>query len=321
MRTSTGAELGVVKARGVSGGSLSWWDDPAAFLVGMPDSGVEHLRLMLDAHPEVAIPGPTFFVPAVLELRNNHSHVRERFLQILVSSLTWRDHHLSSDALWEPLDDGAPFEPGAALRIFYWLYAARFGKARWGDSTHRYGYHMNQIRRHLPEAHFVHVIRDGRDAAVLARLSHSWQAFSDLESHAREWLNRIQRFRQEAVACSEFYLEVRYEDLVTNPEPVLKEICGFLQLSYSPAMLAYHQRASQRLDELEGIDRFRRHIPKDERLRGLHADLLTRPADPSQIGRWRRELDPAEIAAYQEIAGELLQALGYPLWGEAAGAS
>ena len=270
---------------------------PTPFLIGMPDSGVEHLRLTLDAHPEAAIPGPTFFVPAVLELRDDDPHVRERFLQILVSSLTWRDHHLSIDALWERLDDGAPFEPGGAVRVFYRLYAARFGKQRWGDSTHRYGYHMNQIRQYLPEARFIHVIRDGRDAAVLARLSHSWQAFGDLESHAREWRNRIETFRREALACPEFYLEVRYEDLVSNPEPVLKEICGFLQLSYSAAMLTYHERASQRLDELEGIDRFGRHIPKDERVRGLHADLLTKPPDPSQIGRWRRELEPAEIAA------------------------
>lgn len=45
---------------------------PAPFLVGMPDSGVELLRLMLDAHPELALPGPTFFVPGVLELRDNH---------------------------------------------------------------------------------------------------------------------------------------------------------------------------------------------------------------------------------------------------------
>lgn len=294
---------------------------PAPFLVGMPDSGVELLRLMLDAHPELAIPGPTFFVPAVLELCKSDFHVRERFLQILVSSLTWRDHHLSIDTLWEGLEHVAPFEPGAALRIFFQSYAARFGKERWGDSTHRYGYHMNQIRRYLPEAYFVHVIRDGRDAAVLARLSHGWQAFGDVASHAWEWQNRIRAFRQEALACPEFYLEISYEDLVTHPEAVLRQVCAFLELSYSPAMLVYHERARPRLDELEGIDRFGRHISKEERLRGLHADILARPPDRGQIGWWRRELGVGEIAAYQEIAGELLQALGYPLWGEAAGAS
>jgi hypothetical protein len=294
---------------------------PAAFLIGMPDSGVEHLRLMLDAHPEMAIPGPTFFVPAVLDLREQHLHVRERFLQILVSSVTWRDHHLPIDALWERLDDGAPFEAGAALRVFYRLYAARFGKQRWGDSTHRYGYHLNQIRQYLPEAHFVHVIRDGRDAGVLARLSHGWQAFCDLENHAKEWRNRILAFRHEALACSDLYREVRYEDLLTNTERVLMELCDFVQLPYLPAMLAYHERAPQRLDELEGIDRFDRHISKEERWRGLDADILIKPPSPNQIGRWRRELDPAEIAAYQEIAGDLLQALGYPLWGKEAGAS
>jgi len=46
---------------------------------------------------------------------------------------------------------------------FYQLYASRFAKPRWGDKTPSYCHHMQNIEEVLPEAHFIHIIRDGRD--------------------------------------------------------------------------------------------------------------------------------------------------------------
>ena len=57
-------------------------------------------------------------------------------------------------------------EPGPAVRAFYEAYAARAGKPRWGEKTPRYVLKMPLIQAALPEARFVHVIRDGRDVAL-----------------------------------------------------------------------------------------------------------------------------------------------------------
>ena len=39
--------------------------------------------------------------------------------------------------------------------------------------------------------------------------------------------------------------------------------------------------------------------------------LTTRPPDPSKLDKWRREMQPADLAAYNEVAGERLRELGY----------
>lgn len=55
------------------------------------------------------------------------------------------------------------------VRLFYRLYARRHGKARWGDKTLLYRLHLTEIEKILPEAHFIHSIRDGRDVALSLR--------------------------------------------------------------------------------------------------------------------------------------------------------
>jgi len=61
-----------------------------------------------------------------------------------------------------------PFHVDAAIRCFYRLYAAQLGKERWGDKTPSYGRHMRAIEQVLPEACFIHIIRDGRDGRFVA---------------------------------------------------------------------------------------------------------------------------------------------------------
>ncbi|MBK9169007.1 MAG: sulfotransferase [Bryobacterales bacterium] len=279
---------------------------PAPFLIGMPDSGVEVLRLMLDAHPNIAIPSPTFFVPAALDAKTP-----EEFLGILTASQTWRDHHLDSNALGEALRRMPEFEPAGAVRLFYRMYAARFGKARWGDSTHRYGHHMALLHERLPETRFLHVIRDGRDAALVARRSHGWKAFGSVETHAREWAARTVTFARNAREVP--YLEIRFEDLVTRTQEVLWRVCRFLELDYTPLLLQYHARAAARIGELEALDRKEAPVSKEERLRGLYEELLAEAPGAAQTGRWRTEMSAADIDAYQRGAGELLRRLGYPV--------
>jgi hypothetical protein len=71
--------------------------------------------------------------------------------------------------LAERVSGNEPFDLGESLRAFYGVYAERFGKPRWGDKTPNYVRRMSLIYGLLPEARFVHIIRDGRDLAPSTR--------------------------------------------------------------------------------------------------------------------------------------------------------
>src|SRR5919108_2531245 len=149
-------------ARRVASGELA----PAPFIVGATRSGTTLLRLMLDAHPEMAIPSETHFIPDLIKAYRLESTSPERLAEVVTSHRRWGDFHLDAAELLERFRAIDPLTPGDAIRAFFELYAEREGKARWGDKTPGYVREMHRIESVLPEARFVHLIRDGRDVAL-----------------------------------------------------------------------------------------------------------------------------------------------------------
>jgi Sulfotransferase family len=258
---------------------------------------------MLDAHPELAIPPETEFIPqfpdacdAATFLSTLEGHYRLPDLQIDLPSIA---------AAVQRLD---PFDVGDALRIVYREYAAKFGKNRWGDKTPGYVRYMPAIERVLPEAHFVHVIRDGRDAWVSIR--DLWFGPNSVEEAAQTWQTWVLEARRDAELVSH-YKEVTFERLVSEPEATLRDLCAYLELPWNEAMLRFYERAPERIAEV--ITDYReggRVVAKVEERHKIHA--LTRvPPDRSRIGVWRDEMSAEEIATFEAIAGETLAALGY----------
>src|SRR5947199_185775 len=82
---------------------------------------------------------------------------------------------------------------------------------------------MNAI---YPDAYYVHIVRDGRDA-VRSLASREWYDGS-LEEAAVEWRQSVLAAR--AAARPDRFLEVRYEELLADPERLIPEIFDFLDL-------------------------------------------------------------------------------------------
>lgn len=279
---------------------------PMPIVIGVARSGTTLLRLMLDAHPELAIPHETHFLPAALR---EPDASRERFSELLTGFPTWEDLDTPAELFRGELLGVEPFSVPEGLRAFYRLYARSRGKGRWGDKTPKYVLHVRDIHEALPEARFLHIIRDGRDVAVSLRPL--WFAPGEsMEALAGMWVEHISRARAEGLG-QPFYLEVRYEDLIADPAGQLQRITRFLDLPYDPTMLAYHETARGRLDEV--VTRRAADgtviITKDERLR-LHR-FTSQPPEATRIGRFRSELRRDEVAAYEAVAGGLLEELGY----------
>lgn len=285
---------------------------PASFIVGAPRSGTTLLRLMLDAHSQLAIPPETGFLTAVARpaWRCAFGRSASRLHACLTGAVTWPDYHLDPEDFRRSLARLEPYTLAGGVRAFYALYAARFGKARWGDKTPGYGPYLGRIERLLPEARFVHIIRDGRDCALSLRPL--WFAPSrELDHLARDWSAHVRATRAAGQGVAH-YVEVRYEQLVSDPDATLRSLCAFLDLPFEPGMLAYHARAAARLDEHEERRRADGSLVVSKAERRSQQARTLAPPDDSRTGRWRREMSADEVAAFQRASRGLLGELGYP---------
>lgn len=279
------------------------------FVIGSPRSGTTLLRLMLDAHSDMAIPPETgFFMSEKI-----FSDDREKFFSEITTypseSPNWGDFHVSKEHFHAEIKKLRIFNPAEGLRAFYRVYAERFSKKRWGDKTPLHGLHMRKIQDILPEARFIHIIRDGRDAAVSLRK----QWFSpgyDIEVQAGYWRNNILTMHEEGRQTLH-YLEIRYEDLVNQPEDVLKKICVFLEMDFQNEMLRYYEKSPARIQEHLARYRMNGSVIVSQTDRYHQQISTTKPLDASLIGRWKDLLSKEEIHNFDVAAGDVLREYGY----------
>ncbi len=284
--------------------------DPAPFVVGVGRSGTTLLRLMLDAHPRLAMPPETGFIPGLIAAAKEPGATPESALAAVTGHRKWGDFPMSEDELlerWRGLDR---VRPRGVVRAFYELYAEHQGKPRWGDKTPGYTMYMGRISRTLPEARFVHVIRDGR-AVALSRMRTLALRPVEISKVANRWQKRVRKARAKGAEL-DHYLEIRYESLVREPESTLRHVCEFIELDWDPALLDYHRRSEERLAELDrDIPAWGKKLPRSAESRMALHQQTTKPPDTARIDRWRDELSAEDVEAFESVAGDLLSELGY----------
>jgi hypothetical protein len=289
--------------RAAPGGTVS--RTAAPFIVGAGRSGTTLLRMMLDSHPELAIPPETHFIPLLDQIWNDSPQPRDAVIDALLGHQRWADFELDGEQFQARLETARASSLADILRTFYSAYAEQRGKARWGDKTPRYVMDMPGIAELLPEAHFIHVIRDGRDVALSVRPL--WFGPDSLEEAASWWRERIDAGQRAGAELP--YLEVRYESLVEDVRAQLERVCRFLGLEFSEVMLNSHTLAGARLSEEK--DLVKQGLTAQRR-REIHARVRVRP-DSRGVGRWRTEMTPEERRRFEELAGDTLERLGYPV--------
>jgi len=195
---------------------------PVPFIVGVGRSGTTLLRFMLDAHSELCIPPETGFLPGAAALLADEANARERFFALVTGFKTWGDFSVDSERFHDALSALEPFGVSAGVRAFYRTYAERHGKPRFGDKSPNYSTKLPVILAVLPEARFIHIIRDGRDVALSNR--DVWFGKDkSVEQLVDIWRRRIAITRQLAAECPH-YMELRYEDLVRDSETELRRV-------------------------------------------------------------------------------------------------
>ena len=237
-----------------------------AFLVGAERSGTTMLRLMLDHHPAITWFGELEFL--VDKLPAEGWPATESYLQELALDRKFAASAFRADpALSYP----------ELMASFAGQIRERFGKPVVGTTVHL---HFDRLPRIWPQARFVHLLRDGRDVAR-SRISMGWHG--NAWTAATGWIDAESAWDAlRAIVPAERVLEVRFEDLVRDPEAQLTRICRFLGVGFDAAMLDYSRDSS-----------------------------YERP-DAALAESWRRKMSASEIALAEARLGGLLAARGYP---------
>jgi hypothetical protein len=121
--------------------------------------------------------------------------------------------------------------------------------------------------------------------------------YRNVSELARKWRKNNQRIERVSGRGPTCYHQVRYENLIADPEPILAELCRFLEVPYTPDLMSYQEGSFAR---------------KNARVLSHHSNL-TRKLMSDNSEKWRTEMTPAEIAIYQKLAGTGLEHFGYPL--------
>ena len=267
------------------------------FILGAPRSGTSLLSRMLDSHPAIAVPDETKIVETFLPLLPAYGDLREaaRLRRLVEDILGWRwvqrlPDPPTADAV---LPRVARPDLGAVFAAVLDAWAAGQGKSRWGEKTPSNLYFWPQIAAWFPDAAVVHILRDGRDVAV----SQIQAPFGPktIPTAARRWVyfvTGIRALRDEM--GSGRYVEVRYEDLLAEPETTMATVLRTIGEPFDPAMLDFHRRARP-----VGTD------PVNDR-------NIQRPLQAANSGKWAGALTTRQLEVLESLAGPTLDACGYP---------
>jgi|tagenome__1003787_1003787.scaffolds.fasta_scaffold20922021_4 hypothetical protein len=268
---------------------------PPVIVLGVGRSGTTLLRVMLDRNSELAIPYESFFVPQLAH-RHGGRPTLDAFLDDLGRLRTLYDWGISPDDVRPRLREG--MTTSEAIAAIFETYAERQGKPRWGDKTPLYMQQLPLLEGLFPDAIWVHLVRDGRDAALSflelpeGFSGKTWAQPRTAAQFAARWRTEILAARKLGRNAGGRYLELRYEDLVGDPEQRLRRVCEHASLAWEPGMLD-HTRPSDTA-----------HMPEHRN--------LAQPPTPG-LRDWRNQMSHDDARSFEQVAGDVLQSAGYEL--------
>jgi len=264
------------------------------FIIGSPRSGTTWLQLMLGAHPKVC---------ATTELRLYNKYIAP-WLEAWRGEVVLTEegkHYLGLPVLWTEAEFHG-FLRSFLEQAYRKVLAAKPHASHVLDKHPHYSAFVEEIHLFVPQARFIHVMRDGRDVAVslaAAARQMGWFARETLPDYGALWKRELLAARK-ASRYSGNYMEVRYEDLLAAPERVLTSVFEFCGLTADDALVA----AIVEKHKFENLKRSR--LTPSEGVRAPEGHYRQ-----GKVGGWQREFTGLQRYLFDEVAGDLLRELGY----------
>ena len=244
------------------------------FLVGTTRSGTTLLSLILDHHPKINFVGEfewVFDYPG--DLSDDIS--LDSYYCWLQTNRFFHSHKIQ-------LTENMVFSDLARDFFSQMNDVKQNDNEIVGVQLHR---HYHRVLELWPNAKFIHIVRDGRDVCA-SWMKFGWQGNS--WKSGQEWKSLIQQwFDLKHQLSPENYIELRFEDLVSDTKGELSRITDFLELKYDPQMLSY---------------------PEDTTYDAVNS---------KHIGKWKKLLSKQDVRLFEFQARRELEHFGYNLFFDA----
>ncbi|MCS3824365.1 sulfotransferase family protein [Salinibacter ruber] len=196
-------------------------------VIGAGSSGTTLLSTILDSHPRLAC-GPELSFFNKKDVYKDFKSLRKNVAEYMQNGLATNGQaeyrvfmnnldayfHTESEVIRKIKNSSSLKD---FLNKFFEKYLIKRGKSRWGEKTGSNSYCIENFTKVYPEAKVVHIVRDGRDA-VCSLEKRSNSLFHSVSHWVYNVSASIKHRKQD------YYLEVKYEDLVTKTEAVLERV-------------------------------------------------------------------------------------------------
>jgi hypothetical protein len=272
------------------------------FMIGAERSGTTLVMAMLGCHPRIAVPEVVWYYPRFRPYLFSYGDLsQEKNLRALAEEMVFG----LKTPFW-----GMPVNPRTILddilsdlreRSFAGIFCAMHeryarvsgAKPRWGEKTPHNLFFVKEILEDFPNAQFIFITRDGRDASCdyldsafgptnVFCAAESWALCQNTATPWRKKLSQDQ------------WLDVKYEELVRDPETVLRSVCKFLGEEYADEMNSFYKTELAK----------NRGATKD------HAPLGG-PTTDQYIGIYKEQMSMRDQRIFAAVAGKELAAAGY----------
>lgn len=230
----------------------------SAFLVGCPRSGTTLLQSMIARHSKVISFPETHFFSGTLPInpllrrmkiygKKDKSHITNFLNEHNYTRLTAEKlysqkrytHHAWCGKLVDILNKMGAYnsitgEPQAEC---------------WLEKTPRHLHYISSIEQTKQPHRFIHILREGKNVVASLHLTtkqypQKWEGERSVEKCIDWWKKDITASLKYKNKSN--HLLVVYEQLIDNPQVVLKKVCDFLSIEFSEKMVSsFHQKAGK----------------------------------------------------------------------------
>ncbi len=232
------------------------------FIVGLSRSGTKLLRDILNNHPKIQISTiETHFMASLLQINENQFNFKESYSVVVRSKFYKTNKYFNRNNDYTNLKEIVDKSDDKLLAFLEYILKTAVGKKInetfiWGDKTPKNLRILDKLIERFPDGKVIHIVRDPRDRCM--SVHNTWK--KSITRAAYLWNKEIQEsdtIIQEFFKSNERhqnYLEVKFEELLSDSEEVLSSVCDFLSISFNSGMTVL-QKPSEKYGKASDSDK------------------------------------------------------------------